>query len=180
MDTQTDGVINRAGSGPYQILVHYEDGKEGAHGTMWFYDQEHTAEDFVKEHGITNYYIFPGLPHPTEWNKWEDHLSIDPYEDIKLYKISDCQTCLELCTEKCKKHFANELRPVRNNELAKLDGEFMKCLETQTDPSEVLAKKNILRDMPNSPVWDSCQKKEDFQKITIQDIINYDPSTATQ
>jgi hypothetical protein len=174
------GVINRAGSGPLQILVHYDDGKEGAHGTSWFYGPTNTAEEFVEKHGIGDYYLFPNLPTPEKWIQWEKHLPIDPYEDIKLYKISECKTCLELCTEKCKKHFADQLRAERNNQLQKLDGEYMKCLETGADPSDVLARKKVLRDMPVSPVWDCCCTKEDFQKVTIHDIINHDPSTTSQ
>jgi hypothetical protein len=174
-----DSVPQKTGCGPVSLMVHYEDGKEGAHGVMWFYDTKDTPESFAKKHGITEYHVFKNIPSPEQWTSWENHIDINPYE-VHLYKISDCKECLEICTDKCKNHFANELRQARNNQLQKLDGEYMKCLETGSDPSEILRLKNTLRNMPVSPLWDTCCTKEDFEKVTIDDVVNHNPSTTTQ
>jgi hypothetical protein len=174
------------GSGPTHIVVHYEEGKEGANGSHWFYPGSISVEEHMAKHGITEYYVFPNVPPPEKWVKWEDHLHMNPNE-CHLYKMAydeNNEKYLTPCTIKCKQYFANEMRPERNAALAKLDGEYMKLHEKGMDTSDVIRRKNILRDMPTSTRWDMCETVDDFKNLTLDDIILHadqpDPAKSTQ
>ena len=59
----------------------------------------------------------------------------------------------------------NKIREARIPELARLDAEFMKALETSADTSSIVAQKQALRDAPADPAIDSASTPDELKLV---------------
>ena len=153
--------LQSQGQGMNPHTVFLTDTGENGIDVCWIYNQDLTVEKMKETFGRSH------LPHIVISRPGKDGWPAD--EDMKYHTITpDAQ--LDLHHERCKKHFVDYLRPARNNELARLDGEFFKNMEQGADNSTILQRKQILRDMPKHPVWDTCETLDDYKSINISHI----------
>jgi len=136
--------------------------EDGSLDTTWIYDKNITVEMHKAQFGTTN------QPHIMISKPGLDGWPTD--EDIKHHTMENGRIVLH--KERTKSNFADILRPQRDKELARLDGQFMINLEQGNDNSQILQKKQKLRDMPTHPKWDTCETLDDFKKITLNDVIS--------
>lgn len=66
---------------------------------------------------------------------------------------------------KAKTIWRNKIRAARIAEFSKLDAEFMKALETNSDVSAIVAQKQALRDAPAHPGIDLAQTPEQLKAV---------------
>lgn len=59
----------------------------------------------------------------------------------------------------------NKIREARIPELAKLDTEFMKALETGADTTSIVAQKQALRDAPSDPAIDAATTPDELKLV---------------
>ncbi len=71
----------------------------------------------------------------------------------------------------------DELRILRGPELEKLDKEFMKALENNdvARQEQITARKNALRDAPDSPIIDQAQSLQELDAITLETVTGGPP-----
>jgi hypothetical protein len=66
---------------------------------------------------------------------------------------------------KAKTIWRNKIRAARISEFSKLDAEFMKALETNSDVTAIVAQKQALRDAPAHPDIDLAQTPEQLKVV---------------
>lgn len=59
----------------------------------------------------------------------------------------------------------NKIREARIPELARLDAEFMKALETNSDTTAIVAQKQALRDAPADPAIDAATTPDELKLV---------------
>jgi hypothetical protein len=59
----------------------------------------------------------------------------------------------------------DKIRMKRKPELEALDAQFMKALETGADTTEIIAKKQLLRDAPADPAIDAATTPEELKAV---------------
>lgn len=134
--------------------------EDGSIDTTWIYDPKLTLDMHKAQFGTTQQpHIIISKPGRDGW---------PAEDDVKHHTIRDGKLCL--CKEKSKRNFADLLRPQRDKQLAKLDGQFMINLEQGKDNSQVIQQKQKLRDMPTHLHWDTCETLDDFKKVTLKDV----------
>lgn len=67
---------------------------------------------------------------------------------------------IEVNMESAREIWRNKIRLARTSALAALDTEYMKALETSADTTEIIAKKQALRDAPAHPSIDEATSPE--------------------
>jgi len=66
----------------------------------------------------------------------------------------------------------DKIRMKRKPELEALDAQFMKAMETGADTTEIIAKKQLLRDAPADPAIDAATTPEELKAVQpISDVI---------
>ncbi len=76
---------------------------------------------------------------------------------------------------KAKEVHKNNIREARTPKLAELDVEFQKALETSSDTSAIVAKKNALRDAPADSAIDAATNETELKAQWKSDILGTSP-----
>lgn len=67
--------------------------------------------------------------------------------------------------DKAKDIWRDKMRDARKPLLQQLDIEFQRALEQNADTSEIVAKKQALRDVTNHPDIDTAETTEDLKQV---------------
>jgi hypothetical protein len=67
--------------------------------------------------------------------------------------------------DKAKDLWRNKIRAAREAEFAALDAAFMKAMETGADTTEIVAKKQTLRDAPAHPDIDAATTPDELKAV---------------
>lgn len=153
---------------PEHIYLSYN--PDGSTSVLQWRDCEHSnLQNSLEQFGMTEYIYIGQLDVSKTYIGWVHDYPISA-EDCNSYKIENKE--LVFCKIKSKNYHINKLREPRLDMLSKLDIQFMRNLEQGKDTSEVIRQKNILRDMPNNPIWDSCETLDDFKNVTLEAMIS--------
>lgn len=79
--------------------------------------------------------------------------------------------------KKAKDLFKQKIRSVREPLLAKLDIDFQRALESNSDTTEIVSKKNALRDATSDPAISSATTVKKLKSIWNEDLLGPNPYT---
>lgn len=72
---------------------------------------------------------------------------------------------IEVDMETARNIWREKIRYARIEELSKLDADFMKALETSSDTTEIVAKKQALRDAPTHADIDAASTPDELKAV---------------
>ncbi len=78
---------------------------------------------------------------------------------------NDATGVVDVDMSKAREIWRSKIRNARVAELAKLDADFIRALETGADTSAIIAKKQALRDAPSDPGIDAAQTPEELKLV---------------
>lgn len=87
---------------------------------------------------------------------------------LEAWAIDEGSAVITVNMEKAREIWRDKIRKARGYLFSDLDAEYMKLLEIGSDTSEVVAKKQALRDAPNHPDIDAATTVEEL--IAVQPI----------
>lgn len=151
------------------VYLRYQDDADETPSIGWG-----KKENVERDHalmGLSGKYLYIGDVDEKTNSHWPPNCNFLE-EDVRCYKIENKQVVYSPI--KARKFHTDRVRQERD--FATLDVDFMKALEKGADTSTILAKKQILRDAPNHPIWDTCVTLQDFKNVTLAKIL----STASQ
>ena len=97
-----------------------------------------------------------------------------PRDEIMHHKIVGDQVVF--CPDKARTNFKNKMREQRSAMFTTLDALSIQNIERGADNSHVIKQKQLLRDMPKHPKWNTLQTLDDFKNLTLDSLL----STSTQ
>lgn len=145
---------------------------DGTHSKMWIHEDA-DIQEHLDRHGMNDYVHAGSIPCVNPEKPWPKECPVVE-EDIECHrmlkdKTGKCQ--FQFCPINSKKFHVNRLRADREVAFKDLDVQSMKNIESGRDNSEVIRKKNILRDMPTHSVWDKCSTLADFKNVSISKLL---------
>jgi hypothetical protein len=81
------------------------------------------------------------------------------------WSADETQGVIFVDMSKARDIWRDKIRAARLSELARLDAEFMRALETGTDTSAIVAQKQALRDATADPAIDAAQTPEQLKLV---------------
>jgi len=72
---------------------------------------------------------------------------------------------IQVNMDQAKEIWRDKIRGLRVAEFEKLDTAFMKAMETGADTTEIIAKKQLLRDAPADPAIDAATTPEELKAV---------------
>lgn len=100
-----------------------------------------------------------------------DHDLPDNSNFLEAWAIDEGSAVITVNMEKAREIWRDKIRKARGYFFSDLDAEYMKLLEMGADTSEVVAKKQALRDAPNHPDIDTATTVEEL--IAVQPIAGH-------